>query len=344
MNEHPPIAAALLNWNGWRDTIACLDTLARVRYPALDLYLCDNSSTDDSVDRILAWAEAAGWRPRVVRHEGETFEGRAFARERPSKLTLIRNDTNAGFARGTNIAMRYALASGRSYLALWALNTDTVVDANVVGSAVAALLADPRAASVQSLLLGCPNDAVLDSAGIRLLRRGGAKDLLRGENPAVLAASGRREPTLMFGSCAASAFYRTTALQEVGLFDEALFQTNEDVDLACRLHATGYHALLVSGSVVRHKGGVSRRRKQGRLWFIANRAKLRVVARWWPRALAVPALASGAVRAFLVMARSGDVSASAWVALLRELWQDFRGGASSAVRRSIMAAGSRGFL
>ena len=100
----------------------------------------------------------------------------------------------------------------------------------------------------------------------------------------------------------------------------------------------------MSGSVVRHKGGVSRRRKQGRLWFIANRAKLRVVARWWPRALAVPALASGAVRAFLVMARSGDVSASAWVALLRELWQDYRGGASSAVRRSIMAAGSRGFL
>src|SRR5213594_952167 len=262
VNEHPPIAVALLNWNGWRDTIECLDTLARVRYPALDLYLCDNASTDDSVDRILAWAERAGWRPRVVRHEGDTFAGRAFA-------------------RGTNIAMRYALASGRDYLALWALNTDTLVDPDAVAPAVAALLADPRAASVQSLLLGCPNDAVLDSAGIRLLRRGGAKDLLRGENPAVLAASGRREPTLMFGSCAASAFYRTTALQEVGLFDEALFQTNEDVDLACRLHAAGYHALLVSGSVVRHKGGVSRRRKQGRLWFIANRAKLRVVARWW---------------------------------------------------------------
>ncbi len=148
----------------------------------------------------------------------------------------------------------------------------------------------------------------------------------------------------MFGSCAASAFYRTTALREVGLFDEALFQTNEDVDLACRLHAAGYHALLVPESVVRHKGGVSRRRKQGRLWFIANRAKLRVVARWWPRVLAVPALVSGAVRAFLVMARFSDVAAREWFTLVGELWRDYRGGGSPEARASIMRAGSRGFL
>ncbi len=251
MNQQPPIAAALLNWNGWRDTIACLETLARLRYPALDVYLCDNASTDDSIDRILAWVKAAGW---------DT-----------TKFTLVRNDTNAGFAGGTNIAMQRALASGRSYVALWALNTDTLVDPDAVGPAVAALLADPRAGAVQSVLLGFPDDMVLDSAGIRLLRRGGSKDLLHGEPATALAVSEKRAPLPIFGACAASAFYRTSALRAVGIFDEALFQTNEDVDLACRLHAAGYHALLVLGSIVRHKGGVSRSRKRGRLWFIANR-------------------------------------------------------------------------
>ncbi len=83
MSESPAVAAALLNWNGWRDTIACLETLARVRYPALDLYLCDNASSDDSIDRIRAWAKTAGW-------------------EAP-RFTLIANDVNAGFTRGTNI-------------------------------------------------------------------------------------------------------------------------------------------------------------------------------------------------------------------------------------------------
>jgi len=319
VSESPAVAAALLNWNGWRDTIACLETLARVRYPALDLYLCDNASSDDSIDRIRAWAKTAGW-------------------DAP-RFTLIANDVNAGFTRGTNIAMRHALASGRNYLTLWALNTDTLVDPDAVAPAVAGLLADPHAGSVQSLLLGYPDDSVLDSAGIRLLRRGGAKDLLRGMRPTLTTGA-----VPMFGSCAASAFYRTTALREVGLFDEALFQTNEDVDLACRLHAAGYHALLVPGSVVRHKGGVSRRRKQGRLWFMANRAKLRVVARWWPRGLAIPALVSGAIRAFLVMARFSDVSAREWVTLVGELWRDYRGGGRPEVRASIMRAGSRGFL
>jgi len=168
--------------------------------------------------------------------------------------------------------------------------------------------------------------------------------LLHGEPATALAVSEKRAPLPIFGACAASAFYRTSALRAVGIFDEALFQTNEDVDLACRLHAAGYHALLVLGSIVRHKGGVSRSRKRGRLWFIANRAKLRVVARWWPRALAIPALVMGGIRAFIVMLRFRDVRASAWTQLVRELWRDYRGGASGTARRSVLAAGRRGFL
>lgn len=340
----PPVAAALLNWNGWRDTIECLDTLARVDYPALDLYLCDNDSTDDSVERILDWAQTAGWRARTVRHMNDGGERASLSSGVPSQLTLIRNDTNAGFARGTNIGMRYALASGRAYLALWALNTDTLVDSNAVRPAVTALIENPHAGSVQSLLLGCPSDRVLDSAGVRLLRRGGAKDLLRGKSPAQLPLAQGGGPITIFGCCAASAFYRTEALRNVGLFDEELFQTNEDVDLACRLQAAGYSALLVPQSVVRHKGGVSRHRKRGRMWFIANRAKLRVVARWWPRPLAAPALVIGALRGLLAVASSRDVSGGAWVTLIRELWRDYWGGATGVVRRAILTAGRRGFL
>ena len=343
--ETPSVAVALVNWNGWRDTLACFETLAKISNPPLDFYLCDNASGDDSVEQIARWARTAGWTVGLVDHIHDGAEATVFLGSRaPPRLTLIRNYENAGFARGTNIAMRYALASGRPYLAMWVLNTDTLVDPHAVESGVAALLAQPHAGSVQSLLLGYPNDAVIDSAGVRLLRRGGAKYLLRGRTPADLGPPQNHGLIAIFGCCAASAFYRTTALQEVGLFDEELFQTNEDVDLACRLQAAGYSAFLAPQSVVRHKGGVSRRRKRGRMWFIANRAKLRVVARWWPRQLAVPALVIGALRALLVMARTGEVSAGAWVALLRELWRDYCGGATGVERQNILAAGSRGFL
>jgi GT2 family glycosyltransferase len=53
---HPPVHCVLLNYKGWRDTIACLESLLRSDYPALRVVIVDNASPDDSVERILAWA------------------------------------------------------------------------------------------------------------------------------------------------------------------------------------------------------------------------------------------------------------------------------------------------
>ena len=93
-----------------------------------------------------------------------------------------------------------------------------------------------------------------------------------------------------------------------------------------------------------HKGGVSRQRKRGRLWFIANRNKLRVVARWWPRPLGWFALAFGAARGFVAMVRSADVSAGDWLDLVLILWGGFWSGEPEAVRRRVFTAGRRGFV
>lgn len=347
MSGVAPVAAALLNWNGWRDTIECLTALAQVQYPGLDLYLCDNASSDDSVPRIVAWARQAGWEPLCVPHRGDGEEARAFAgRAGPPRLTVIQNPTNDGFARGTNVAIRYALASGRRYSYLWALNTDTIAEPDAVATAVAVLEAAPAAGSAQSLLLGHPNDRLVDSAGIRLLARGGARDLLHGRAPSLVPGAGGRAgpPVPIFGCCAASAFYRVSALAQIGLFDEGLFQTNEDVDLACRLRAAGWTAYLVPASVVRHKGGVSRRRKGGRMWFIAHRAKLAVVMRWWPRTIAIPVGLVGALRALQVVFRSRDVTIAAWWDLVRRMWRELRDGASGAIRRRVLNLGRRGFI
>jgi len=68
VGDLPRAAIALLNWNGWRDTIACLDSLDHVRYTDASVVLCDNCSTDDSVDRIARWGQERAWPCRVVDH------------------------------------------------------------------------------------------------------------------------------------------------------------------------------------------------------------------------------------------------------------------------------------
>ncbi|MEM2002756.1 MAG: hypothetical protein QXT77_08940 [Candidatus Methanomethylicaceae archaeon] len=32
----PKVAIIILNWNGWRDTIECLESLQRLTYPTID--------------------------------------------------------------------------------------------------------------------------------------------------------------------------------------------------------------------------------------------------------------------------------------------------------------------
>jgi GT2 family glycosyltransferase len=50
------IGVLILNYNGWRFTLECLESLGHLRYRDFWVVLVDNGSTEDSVDQIRAWA------------------------------------------------------------------------------------------------------------------------------------------------------------------------------------------------------------------------------------------------------------------------------------------------
>ncbi len=51
------VYVVLLNWNGWRDTIDCLESLFASRFSRLRVVVCDNASRDGSLERVAAWAQ-----------------------------------------------------------------------------------------------------------------------------------------------------------------------------------------------------------------------------------------------------------------------------------------------
>lgn len=53
----PKVAIIILNWNGWEDTIECLESVFRNTYPNYQVIVVDNGSTDDSMEKIKAWAD-----------------------------------------------------------------------------------------------------------------------------------------------------------------------------------------------------------------------------------------------------------------------------------------------
>jgi glycosyltransferase involved in cell wall biosynthesis len=53
----PKVYVVVLNWNNWRDTLECLESVCRLDYPAFEVVVCDNGSTDGSVAMIEQWAK-----------------------------------------------------------------------------------------------------------------------------------------------------------------------------------------------------------------------------------------------------------------------------------------------
>src|SRR5262245_30272693 len=99
----PRVITIVLSWNGRADTLACLASLRDLRYPAHEVLVVDNASTDGS--------------PEAIR------------RAHP-EVSLIENPENLGYAGGNNVGI--AMARSREADFVWLLNNDTRVAPDAV--------------------------------------------------------------------------------------------------------------------------------------------------------------------------------------------------------------------
>lgn len=223
----------ILNWNGWQDTIKCLESINRNNYSKYNVIVVDNASHDESVIQIEEYIQK-------VKN----------IKKSAADITLIKNNKNYGFAGGNNIGIRRVINSTNSkYILL--LNNDTTVDKNFLDELVKLAEADETIGSVQSVLLK-PGGTIIDSIG-QELTTWSARDIEMGSKYEEF--NDNRE---IFGACAASALYRRSVLEDVGLFDEDFFVMYEDVDLSWRIRLSGYKSLLAANSIVYHHRNVSK--------------------------------------------------------------------------------------
>ena len=71
MAEESKTYIIILNWNGWEDTIECLESVFHLNHPNFSVIVCDNASQDESLDRIEEWANGkidANSDNHVLRH------------------------------------------------------------------------------------------------------------------------------------------------------------------------------------------------------------------------------------------------------------------------------------
>lgn len=141
----------LLNYNGWKDTIECLESVLKNDYKTYQVIVVDNDSPNNSMEYIINWAEG---KQEVIydessqlKHLSQPFEPKPLDyvfykkeealiggdREKESKLNnpiiFIQAGENGGFAAGNNVGIKYALVKD-DFQYIWLLNNDTVIEKN----------------------------------------------------------------------------------------------------------------------------------------------------------------------------------------------------------------------
>ena len=272
MNE-PLVAIVILNWNGWEDTIECLESVYQIDYPNYRVVLVDNNSSDESFLKIKDYCNGKikvksnffdynkNNKPiKIKAYSKEESESKTNKKDLTrNQLFLIKNDRNYGFAEGNNIGIRYALQTLNADFILL-LNNDTVVDKDFLGEMINLGEINENIGIVGPKIYYYDDPDTIWCIGGKIdwkLARG----LHVGTNE---ADNGQYNRTEEFDYVSGSAFLvKREVIDKVGLMDRKFFLYFEESDLALRASKNGYKSVYAPEAKIWHKvsksgGGLSK--------------------------------------------------------------------------------------
>lgn len=297
----------VLNWNGWLDTIECLESLLRSDYANHQIVVCDNGSQDHSVERLTEWADglievkgrvedhARMWEyrptPKPIPYRLYNSQEEAFTKlpVTQAPLIFIRNGSNLGYAGGNNVGMRFAIEILRAHY-VWVLNNDTVVDRRAISYFAKAFEVRPDAGVLGSRLMQYQSPDTIQALGGGELRPRFAVDTQMGRGYRSHEALER--PMELEHVIGASMFIRSEAVNSVGLLDESYFLYREETDWCIEMRKNGWRLLYCPESIVWHKEGHSVGFKSALHDYYAVRNMLYLIQKHYPEHMTSAFIAS----------------------------------------------------
>jgi GT2 family glycosyltransferase len=246
------VGVILLNWNTPVHTANCIKSLKRYCDEQLfDIIVADNGSTDGSL---------------------------ASLQNQFPDLTYIDNRENLGFAEGNNRGLTYSIENRYTYSLV--INTDTLVDEDIVSALSTHLEHYPAAAIVQPAIYWMHNKTTIWNGEGCFNRLFG---LMYSDKKRPSQNNSLNQFTIAKWATGCCMLISNAALIKCGLFNSRFYLYYEDVELSFRMRDHGYELHYLPSSKMYHEAGVSAKveKKEGvlspvihyyisrnRLWFL----------------------------------------------------------------------------
>ncbi|MFA5644868.1 MAG: glycosyltransferase family 2 protein [Candidatus Ratteibacteria bacterium] len=245
MNILPEVGVVIVNWNGWKRTISCLESLLQIEYPSYQIILVDNDSTDGSIKKIVEWMK-----DRKEKKDSITIlnEEEIASTHSSDKFILIKNRYDYGFGGGANRGIQYALNRDHGFVYL--LSNDYSFAPNALSELVQAALSEKKigmagskvyAKNFQDQILwfaGSTHNQWTGNTAHRGIRE---KDIGQYNTP--------EQVTFLPGS---SLLIRSDTIRDIGFMDERYFLYYEDVEWCIRAKRKGWKVYYIPASEVYH--------------------------------------------------------------------------------------------
>ncbi len=217
------VSIVIVNWNGLHHLKTLLPSLSLLTYPALEIIIVDNASTDTSVQYIR------------VNHP---------------LIRVIVNQQNEGFANGNNIGVRQATGE---YVLL--LNNDTrIVQHDLIEHLLRIFQQSKNIGIAQPKILRMNYPNTLDSVGAYYTRTGFLYHF------GYLQHDSEQFNTSvpLYTAKGACILIKKSLIDQIGLFDSDYFAYFEETDFCHRTWLAGYEVWYEPGAKIEHHiGGTS---------------------------------------------------------------------------------------
>ncbi|GAB2534981.1 glycosyltransferase family 2 protein [Rufibacter soli] len=267
-NTSPWVSIVLLNYNGFQDTIECLESLLKLEHRSFNIIVVDNQSSDNSLAHIQDWLSEkislAALPTPVAFGKGQEYAHLSYTTEKdwmsglgtPAFITTIQAGQNLGFASGNNVGITYALGHFSPEF-VWLLNNDTVVATDSLSQLVARAQASADLGQKIGIwgakLFYYDQPDTLQAIGGKLnLKTLSTSHIGEGlpDGPAFNTETVDQDYVV-----GASLFVSKAFLADVGLLNQAYFLYFEELDWATRGKEKGYGLGYVWQCRVYHKEG-----------------------------------------------------------------------------------------